>query len=93
VFHLLCFPEYGINEPHHRQPQKYWSLQELYMGCDFYSMVEDSYNHHPEEAEEMGLKIYQDDRVIDEMTKLEVLKCGKSSRGWMVESKWRGTRR
>jgi hypothetical protein len=56
-------------------------------------MVEDYYNQHPEEAEEMGLKIYQDDRVIDEMTKLEVLKCGKSSRGWMVESKWRGTRR
>ena len=26
-------------------------------GCDFYSMVEDYYKQHPEEAEEMGLKI------------------------------------
>ena len=26
---LLCFPGYDINESYHRQPQKYWSLQEL----------------------------------------------------------------
>ncbi len=31
-------------------------------------MVEDYYKQHPEEAEEMGLKIYRNDGVIDEMT-------------------------
>ena len=73
---LLCFPGYDINEPYHRQPQKYWSLQELYKGCDFYSMVEDYYKQHPEEAEEMGLKIYRNDGVIDEMTEGEAYDTG-----------------
>ncbi len=63
---LLCFPGYDINEPYDRQPQKFWSLQELYKGCDFYGMVEDYYKQHPEEAEEIGLKIYRNDGVIDE---------------------------
>jgi hypothetical protein len=36
---LLCFPGYDINEACDRLPQKYWSLQDLYNGCDFYSMV------------------------------------------------------
>ena len=51
---LLCFSGYDINEPYHRQPQKYWSLQELYNGSYFHSMVEDYYNQHPVEAKEMG---------------------------------------
>ena len=46
---------------YHRQPQKYWSLQKLYKGCDFYSTVEDYYKQYPEEAEEMGLKIYRNE--------------------------------
>jgi hypothetical protein len=37
---LLCFPGYDINEPHHRQPQKYRSLQKLWKGCEFYNTVE-----------------------------------------------------
>jgi hypothetical protein len=74
---LLCFPGFDINEPHDRQPQKYWSLQELYKGCDFYSMVEDYYKQHPEEAEEIGLKIYRNDGVIDEMTELEAYKIAQ----------------
>ena len=73
---LLCFPGYDINEPYHRHPQKYWSLQELYKGCDFYSMVEDYYKQHPEEAEEMGLNIYRNDGVIDEMTEGEAYDMG-----------------
>ena len=40
-------------------------------GCDFDSMVEDYDQQHPEEAEEMGLKIYRNDGVIDEMTEGE----------------------
>ena len=72
---LHCFPGYDINEPYHREPQKYWSLQELYKGCDFYSMVEDYYKH-PEEAEEMGLKLFRNDGVIDEMTEGEAYDTG-----------------
>ena len=34
-------------------------------------MVEDCYKQHPEEAEEIGLKIYRNDGVIDELTELE----------------------
>ena len=34
-------------------------------------MVEDYYKQHPEEAEEIGLKIYRNDGVIDEMTEME----------------------
>jgi hypothetical protein len=74
---LLCFPGFDINEPYDRQPQKYWSLQELYKGCDFYNMVEDYYKQHPEEEEEIGLKIYKNDGVIDEMTELEAYKIAQ----------------
>jgi hypothetical protein len=49
----------------------------LYKGCDFYSMVEDYYKQHPEEAEEIGLKIYRNDGVIDEMTELEAYKIAQ----------------
>ena len=35
-------------------------------------MVEDYYTEHPEEAEKIGLKIYKNDGVIDEMTESEV---------------------
>jgi hypothetical protein len=73
---LLCFLGYDINEPYHRQPQKYWSLQELHKGYDFYSMVEDNYKQHPEEAKEMGLKIYWNDGVIGEMTEGEAYDTG-----------------
>ena len=48
----------------------------MYKGCDFYSMVEDYYKQHPEEAEEMGLNIYRNDGVIDEMTELEAYDTG-----------------
>lgn len=43
----LCYPGYDINELHqsHRQPQKYWRLQELYEGFDFYNIVEYHYKH------------------------------------------------
>ncbi len=74
---LLCFPGYDINEPYDRQPQKFWSLQELYKGCDFYGMVEDYYKQHPEEAEEIGLKIYRNDGVIDEMSESEAFKIAE----------------
>jgi hypothetical protein len=73
---LLCFPGYGINEPYHKKPQKCWSLQELYKGCDFYSMVEDYYKPHPEKATETGLKIYRNDGVINEMTEVEAYDTG-----------------
>ena len=56
--------------------KKYWSLQELYKGCDFYSIVEDYYKQHPEEAKEMRLKIYMNDGVIDEMTEGEAYDTG-----------------
>ena len=49
----------------------------MYKGCDFYSMVEDYYKQHPEEAEEIGLKIYRNDGVIDEMTELEAFKIAE----------------
>ena len=74
---LISFHGYDINE-HHRQPQKYWSLQEMYKCCDFYSMVQDYYGQHPEEAEEMGLKVYRDDGVLEEITELEAFKSGQS---------------
>jgi hypothetical protein len=56
---LLCFPGFDINEPHERQPQKYLSLQEFYKGCAFYSIVEDYYKQHPEEAEKIGLRFIE----------------------------------
>ena len=40
-------------------------------------MVEDYYKQHPEEAEEIGLKIYRNDGVIDEMTELEAYKIAQ----------------
>ena len=40
-------------------------------------MVEDYYKQHPEEAEEIGLKIYRNDGVIDEMTELEAYKIAE----------------
>ncbi len=49
----------------------------MYKGCDFYGMVEDYYKQHPEEDEEIGLKIYRDDGVIDERTELEAFKISK----------------
>ena len=73
---LIYFPGYDINDQHDRQHQKRWSLQELYKGCDFYSMVEDYYKQHPKETDEMDLKIYWDDKVIDEVTELEAFKSG-----------------
>ena len=39
-------------------------------------MVEDCYKQHPEEAEEMGLKIYRNDGVIDETTEGEAYDMG-----------------
>ena len=39
-------------------------------------MVEDYYNQHPEEAEEMGLKIYRNDGVIDEMAEGKAYNMG-----------------
>ena len=39
-------------------------------------MVEDYYNQQPEEAKEMGLKIYQNDGVIDEKTEGEAYDTG-----------------
>jgi hypothetical protein len=39
-------------------------------------MVEDYYKQQPEKAEEMGVKMYWNDGVIDEMTELEVYKTG-----------------
>ena len=76
MLHFAFFPGHDINEPYHRQPQKYWSLQELYKGCDFYSMVEDYYKQHPEEAEEMGLRMCRNDGMIDEMTEREAYDTG-----------------
>jgi hypothetical protein len=70
---LLCFPGYDINEPYNMLPQKYWSLQELYEGCDFYSMVEDYDKQHPEEAEAIGFKVYWNDGMID-VTEAEAMK-------------------
>ena len=40
-------------------------------------MVGDCYKQHPEEAEEIGLKIYRNDGVIDEMTELEAYKIAE----------------
>ncbi len=48
----------------------------MYKGCDFYSMMEDYYKPHPEEAKEMGLKIYSNDGVIDEMPEVEAYDTG-----------------
>ena len=42
-------------------------------------MVEDYYKQHPEEAEEMGLKSYRNDGVIDEMTEGGVYDTGTKS--------------
>jgi hypothetical protein len=56
---FLCSPGCDIDEAYDRQPQKHWSLQELYEGCDIDIMVEDYFKQHPEEAQEMGLIIYQ----------------------------------
>ena len=39
-------------------------------------MVEDYYKQHQQEAEEMGLKIYRNDGVIDEMTEKEAYDMG-----------------
>ena len=50
----------------------------MYKGCDFRSMVENYYKQHPEEAEETGLKIYQNNGVIDEMTESEAYKIAKN---------------
>jgi len=41
-------------------------------------MVENYYKQHPEEAEETGLKIYQNNGVIDEMTESEAYKIAKN---------------
>ena len=40
-------------------------------------MVEDYYTEHPEEAEEIGLKIYRNDGVIEEMTELKAHKIAQ----------------
>ena len=48
----------------------------MYKGCNFYSIVEDYYKQHPEEDKEMGLKIYQNDGVIYEMTEREAYDTG-----------------
>ena len=74
---LLFFPGYDINQQHDRQHQKYWSLQELYKDCDVYIMVGDHFKQHPEKAEEMDLKIYWNDVVIDEVTEVEAVKTGE----------------
>jgi hypothetical protein len=76
---LLCLPGFDINEPYNRQPQKYWSLQELYKSCDFYSIVKDYYKQHQEEPEDVGLKIYRNDGVIDEIPELEAYKISKKT--------------
>ena len=55
------------------------TLQELYKGCEFYSMLEDYYKQHQEEAEEIGLKIYRNIGVIDETTELEAYKIAKKT--------------
>ena len=39
-------------------------------------MVEDYYKQHPEEAEEISLKIYRNDGVIDEITEVEAYNTG-----------------
>ena len=49
----------------------------VYKSCtrdDFYSMMEDYYKQHPEEADKMGLKNYRNDGMIDKMTELEAYK-------------------
>lgn len=46
-------------------------------------MVEDDCKHHQKEAEEMGLKIYQNDGVIDEMTEFVAFKFGQLKRKWL----------
>ncbi len=52
----------------------------MYKGCDFYLVVEDYCKQQPEEAEEMGLKIYRNDGVIDEMTEGEAFDTGTKRR-------------
>ena len=47
----------------HVQP----AIQELFKDCDFYGMIQDYYKKNPNDAEEIGLRIFQNDRVVDEL--------------------------
>ena len=77
---LLCFPGFDVNKSYLKQPNKYWAIQELFKDCDFYGMIQDYYKQHPKEAEDIGLRIYTDDGIVDELTEKEAVQAGESKK-------------
>jgi hypothetical protein len=43
-------------------------------------MIQDYYKQHPEEAEDIGLRIYTDDGIVDELTEKEAVQAGESNK-------------
>ena len=77
---LLCFPGFDHNKPYLKQPHKFWAIQELFKDCDFYDMIQEYYKLNPKEAEDIGLRIYQNDGIVDELTEKEAVQSGESAK-------------
>ena len=43
-------------------------------------MIQDYYKQHPKEAEDIGLRIYTDDGIVDELTEKEAVQAGESKK-------------
>ena len=77
---LLCFPGFDHKMPYLQQPHKYWAIQELFKDCDFYGMIQDYYKLNPKHAEDIRLRIYQNDGAVDELTEKDATQSGESAK-------------
>ena len=41
-------------------------------------MIQEYYKQHPQEADEIRLRIYQNDSIVDELTEKEAVQSGES---------------
>ena len=75
---LLCFPGFDHNKSYLKQPHKCWEIQELFKYCDFYGMIQDYYKKNPKDAEEIGLRIYQNGGVVNNLPEKEAVQLEES---------------
>jgi len=75
---LLYFLGFDCSKSYLKQPHKCWAIQELFKYCDFYGMIQEYYTENPKDAEEIGLRIRQNDGVVDELTEKEAVQSGES---------------